>query len=317
MCSAVKHPILLPRRAPLSSLIIDFIHSNHFHAGPALTLALLRGKYWIPTAAKLIRGRINRCVHCRIQRAKPIAPIMAPLPRARFEDIRPFVQTGVDYAGPFLIKESQRRNASLGKAYLCLFFCMSSKALHLELVSALTTTAFLACLDRFISRRGAPSTIWSDHGTNLVGASRFLKEIYRLRVKNQTAVTNNLALSGVEWKFIPPRAPHFGGLWEAVIKSVKRLLSSSVGSQPFTFEELATAPECLHTLQQQQKWTKKNPTPDVGDLVILLEKRSLVGQWPVARVSKAFPGRDGVTHTLMVRTPSGLKGHGGQSVHQA
>nr|XP_024215960.1 uncharacterized protein LOC106692822 [Halyomorpha halys] len=241
ICSTVKHPILLPRRAPLTSLIIDFIHSKHFHAGPALTLALLRGKNWIPTATKLIRERIHRCVHCRIQRAKPIAPIMAPLPRARFEEIRPFAQTGVDYAGPFLIKESKRRNASLGKAYLCLFICMSSKALHLELVSALTTTAFLACLDRFISRRGAPSTIWSDHGTNFVGASRFLKEIYSHQMQNQTAVTNNLALSGVEWKFIPPRAPHFGGLWEAGIKSVKRLLSSSVGSQPFTFEELATA----------------------------------------------------------------------------
>ncbi|XP_014294754.1 uncharacterized protein [Halyomorpha halys] len=287
---------------------------------------------------------------------------MAPLPRARFKKTRPFAQTGVDYTGPFLIKESKRRNASLGKAYLCLFICMSSKALHLELVSALTTKAFLTCLDCFISRCGAPSTISSDHGTNFVGASRFLKEIYRFQVKNQTAVTNNLALNGVEWKFIPPRAHHFRGLWEAGIKSVKRLLSSSVGSQPFTFEELATAlvkieallnsrPLCpltedacsrffdtwtlprraetprsssssiskwrvveaqiaqlwnrwrkeyLHTLQQRQKWTKKSPTPEVGDLVILLEKRSLVGQWPVARVSKTFPGRDGVTRTLMV-----------------
>lgn len=375
---AQKHPILLPRQTHFAKLVIDSLHSDHYHAGPALTLALLRGKYWIPSAAKLIRGKIQRCVYCRIQRAKPITPIMAPLPRSRFEEVRAFSQTGVDYAGPFLIKESRRRNASLGKAYLCLFICLSSKALHLELVSSLTTSSFLASLERFISRRGSPRTIWSDHGTNFVGASKFLKEVFKFQKENHSFVSDACSVRGVEWKFIPPRAPHFGGLWEAGVKSVKRLLASSVGNQPYTFEELTTAlakveallnsrPLCpltedttnfdfltpghfliggpisslpqlseensnplpsfmsrwklieaqishiwnrwrkeyLHTLQQRKKWTEQKPTLNVGDLVVLLEKRSIVGQWPVARVSATFPGRDGVIRTLTVRTPSG------------
>lgn len=246
--SSAKHPMLLPYNSSLSRLVIDEIHQSHFHCGPSLTLALLRGKYWIPRAARLIRNRIQRCVHCRLQLAKPVSPFMAPLPKDRFQQFRAFANTGVDYAGPFSIKVSTRRNAKISKPYLCLFVCMASKAVHLELVSSLSTPAFLATLERFISRRGTPSTIWSDHGTNFVGASRFLKDVYKFQREVEDAITESLCPRGIEWKFIPPRAPHFGGLWEAGVKSAKSLLSRSVGKQPMTFEELTTTfarIECL------------------------------------------------------------------------
>ncbi|XP_066907670.1 uncharacterized protein [Halyomorpha halys] len=102
-------------------------------------------------------------------------------------------------------------------------------------------SAFLTSLERFIARRGALSAILPDHGTNFVGASSFLKEVYKFQKESQTIVTNNLAQKGIDWKFILPRAPYFGGLWEAGVKSMKRLLASSVRSQLFAFEALATA----------------------------------------------------------------------------
>lgn len=176
------------------------MHTRHFHAWPTLTLALIRSKFWIPGAYKKIRGILFQCVPCRLQRAKPMIPIMASLPKSRFTEFRAFSQVGVDYAGPFLIKESHRRNASLAKAYLCIFICMATKNIHLEAVSALTTTALLAALDRFFSRRGIPCTVWSDHGTNFIGASRFLKDVYIFLHKNERDIAHRLAPSGVEWK---------------------------------------------------------------------------------------------------------------------
>lgn len=372
-----KHPILLPHGAHYSALVVDHIHNFNFHAGTTLCLSLLRSKYWILRATRLIRGRIHRCVPCRLIKAKPLAPVMAPLPKGRFHQGKAFTQVGVDYAGPFLIKESRRRNAALGKAYLCLFVCFTTKALHLELVSSLSTPAFLAALDRFVARRGAPSVIWSDNGSNFLGASRFIRQAFKTHREDCDSIQRHLAPRGIEWKFIPPRAPHFGGLWEAGVKSVKNLLVTNVGKHPLTFEELSTVlsriegllnsrPLCsitedvndleyltpghfilgapltslpssteaprisssmrtrwnllkdqishvwnrwsrdyLHTLQQRSKWTRSEPGLKVGDLVILLERRLTVGQWPVARVVDVLPGRDGITRTVTVRTPSG------------
>lgn len=369
-----RHPALLPAKSAIAKLIVAHIHTQHFHAGPTLTLSLLRSKFWVPGATKLIRSLISRCVSCRIRNAKPLNPMMGILPPERFEQFRAFSNTGVDYAGPLQIKESNLRKTAVRKGYLCLFVCMASKAVHLELVSSLSTPAFLAALERFIARRGVPNCIHSDHGTNFVGASRFLKDLHKFHQSIGDMVVENLASKGIKWKFIPPRAPHFGGIWEAGIKQVKRLLASSIGGHPQTYEELSTtlarvesllnsrplcsisedvnnfqfltpghfligAPlnslpepfetnlsyryrwclvqnqissiwnrwrkEYLHTLQQRSKWTRKIPNIQEGELVILMEKRSLVGQWPVARVLETLPGRDGTVRTVVVRTPAG------------
>ena len=122
------------------------------------------------------------------------------------------------------------------------FACLFVKAVHLELVSDLTTEAFIAALRRFISRRGYPSLIWSDHGTNFVGANRELKELSKFLCSQQAQGTISEFCNGknIEWKFIPEKAPHFGGIWESAVKSAKLHLSRVVGSVKLTFEELST-----------------------------------------------------------------------------
>ena len=108
------------------------------------------------------------------------------------------------------------------KSYVYVFVSMSVKAVHLEVVSDLTTDAFLACLKRFIAKRGRPTSIWRDHGTNFVGANHSLKELYEflLSQKIKAVVCDFSSNQGIDWHFIPRRAPHFGGLWEAALKLI-------------------------------------------------------------------------------------------------
>ncbi|XP_050298577.1 uncharacterized protein LOC126737642 [Anthonomus grandis grandis] len=168
--------------------------------------------------------------------------IMADLPKSRVVPSRPFLTTGVDFGGPFIIKSSSLRRAKIEKAYIALFVCMVTKAVHLELVSSLSSQAFLACFKRFISRRGCPATIFSDNGTNFSGASNQIKEVYDTLKSQQTQeqLTAFFSCHEIQWQFIPPFSPHWGGLWEAAIKSTKHHLRRLIGNQNLTFEDFST-----------------------------------------------------------------------------
>ena len=163
------------------------------------------------------------------------------LPIERITPDSVFNKVGVDYAGPVYIKHGHVRKPVVVKAYICVFVSLSVKAVHLELTSDLTTEAFIASLRRFISRRGKPSLIWSDNGSNFVGASRELKEFMEFlrNQKTQMTISKFCSVENIQWKFIPEHAPHFGGLWEAAVKSVKTHLRHVVSHHKFTFEEFS------------------------------------------------------------------------------
>ena len=235
-----RYPVLLPKAAHLSKLLCDNAHKISLHSGPRTVQALIQQQYWIVSLRGLLRQRIHRCLTCHKFRAKPLQPLMADLPAARVQQSRAFTHVGTDFAGPFMVKFSLRRNAPSVKGYLCLFVCMATKAVHLELVSEMSTVAFLACFDRFLSRRGLPAHVYSDCGRNYVGAARHLREMLDLLRHSEPAVTNALAARGVLWTFNPPYAPNFGGLWEAGVKSAKSLLHRLISDTPHTFEEYAT-----------------------------------------------------------------------------
>ena len=132
---------------------------------------------------------------------------MADLPADRVTPQPVFSQVTTDFAGPFLVKSSTLRNAKLMKAYFCIFVCLSTKAVHLEPVSALTTEAFFGALQRFISRRGAPVLIRSDCGTNYVGARNQLMEVQSFLRSSNDAITHTLANQHVTWLLNPPKGP--------------------------------------------------------------------------------------------------------------
>lgn len=166
---------------------------------------------------------------------------MGNLPQNRIKPSPPFLNTGIDYLGPIFTRDRRARGYKTFKSYVCLFICFATKAIHLEAVSDHTTESFLAALKRFISRRGMSQTIYSDNATNFVGAKNELKRLRELIIKNADNFVRSLSNEGneIEWKFIPPKSPHFGGLWESNVKLVKSHMTRVIGNNIFTFEELS------------------------------------------------------------------------------
>lgn len=237
-----KYQILLPKRHPFTNLLIDFYHRTHLHVGPQTLQFALAQTYWILCARDAVRMRTLRCIPC--VRARPVAPqpSMAQLPAARVRALRAFLHTMVDFAGHFHLKSSKFRNAKIFKSYVCVFVCMSTKAIHLELVPDLTTESFLNALRRFISRRGYCKNIYSDNGRTYVGCNRYLNELYTfLRSEsNQFAINNQLANVQVTWHFSPSYASHFNGLVERAVGSLKRHLHRVIGTLTLTQDEFNT-----------------------------------------------------------------------------
>jgi len=164
-------------------------------------------------------------------------PNHGPLPKERTIIQHPFTCTGVDFCGPINVRSGIRRVIPV-KAYISVFVCFSTRAIHLELVYGLTTDAFLAALKRFIARRGHCSHIFSDNGTNFVGANKEIQS-YLKSLQNNIGIQDNLTSLGIQWKFIPPSSPHFGGLFESAVETETQLSKITNGAI-LTFEELST-----------------------------------------------------------------------------
>ena len=167
---------------------------------------------------------------------------MGQLPAPRINPSFPFLHSGVDYAGPFWLKSGHPRRPIRTKGYLAVFVCLATKAIHLEVVSSMTTPAFISALKRFISRRNLPRHIYSDNGSNFVGARNELAELFQFLSlpSTQVAVKEELLARRITWHFIPDRAPHFGGIWEAGVKAAKHCLRGAIGKTMLSFEEMTT-----------------------------------------------------------------------------
>ena len=237
-----KHPIILDAKDPLVVLLCSYLHVCLGHCGPTLLLVSAGRKFHIVNARKLTRSICSQCKVCRKAAPRTKPQQLGELPADRVSITPAFGSTGLDFAGPFTLKRGHTRKPSYIKAYLCLFVCLSTKAVHIEVVSDLTTLAFMAALRRFVARRGCPNTISSDNGSNFIGAKNNLKELYSFLQSTDTNsnIHQYLLSRRITWNNIPERAPHFGGLWESAVKKMKYHLKRVVGSQILTYEELST-----------------------------------------------------------------------------
>ncbi|XP_071652143.1 uncharacterized protein [Temnothorax longispinosus] len=226
----VKHPALLPGKHRLTELVIERTHRLHLHPGRRTLHYFLSQEFWILGAHQAIRRCLSRCYRCFRANSRTAQPYMADLPADRVRQAKPFSITGVDYAGPFSVYNRRSRGATPFKAYVCLFVCFTTKAVHLELAFSLTTESFLSALRRFMARRGRCSQLYSDCETNFVGAQRELAN--RMQAASER--------EKIRWTFNPPSPPHFGGLWEARVKTMKTHLKRVIGSQILTVEEFGT-----------------------------------------------------------------------------
>ena len=235
-----KHPVILPRHDRFVRLLVEDAHKVTLHGGPQVMSSFLHRSCWIIGGSRLVQSVYRRCVVCARFTGRSVRQQMAPLPACRLTALRPFAYTGIDFAGPFPIRMSKGRGAKATKGYLAVFVCMAVRAVHLEVVSDLTTEAFLAAFSRFTSRRGVCVKVYSDNGTTFKGAAAELSNIFDAASPDLQRMAGQLASQGTSWEFIPPRAPHFGGLWEAAVKSFKFHYRRVLGESKLTFEEMST-----------------------------------------------------------------------------
>jgi hypothetical protein len=189
----------------VTKLIVKHFHelSNHT-AGTNFVLSQLNQRYWIPAAREEIWEWEKECNTCKKKKNKAGAQIMGPLPPSRLRlTYRAFDQAAVDYAGPFQM--IQGRGKTRNKCWLCVFTCMSTRAVHLEVAWGLDTDSFLNAFTRFTSRRGILKEMLSDNGTNFVGAVNELKELVCQLDKDK--IKRNATNVSVKWNFNPPAAP--------------------------------------------------------------------------------------------------------------
>lgn len=235
-----KHPAIIPRDSAFAALIVRDAHQRTLHGGTQATLATLRQRYWVIGGRNAVGTIVRRCVRCARFRAVTAQEMMGQLPRSRVSPSRPFLNTGVDYAGPFELKTFRGRAGRPYKGFLVVFVCFSTSAVHLEMATDYSTQGFLAAFKRFTGRRGICRTLTSDCGTNFVGADAELRRLFRSASRELGDLRHVLAADGTEWRFNPPAAPHFGGKWEAAVKSVKFHLRRVIGDTRLTYEEFST-----------------------------------------------------------------------------
>lgn len=206
----VKHPTILPSHHYFTRLVIIHYHEKLLHAGVQTTLSNIREEFWPIFARSRVKEILHKCIKCRKANPKASWQLMGQLSMARVSAARPFHNTGVDYCGPFYIRDRIRRNSKKYKAYAT-FICMSVKAVHVELVEDLSADSFIAAVKRLIARKGKVGNLYSDNGTNFVGAERVLRQVFETK-EFKDSVQEFATSEQINWHFIPARSPHFGGL---------------------------------------------------------------------------------------------------------
>ncbi|XP_014211623.1 uncharacterized protein LOC106641644 [Copidosoma floridanum] len=270
-----RHPPILRGASSLASLVFSWAHSRALYGEYRVTSAYAAKRAWILGGPRRIKAQLQRCVVCSRLQGRSTTQMMAPVSASRVTPSCAFGRTGVDYAGPFSVLASKGRDIRTMKGYIAVFMCMTTKALHLELVSDLSTATFLGALAQFTGRRGRPSEVWSDNATCFRRADLELREALQIAEINWDLVAGSLASQGIAWDFIPPGAPHFVGLWEAAVKSVKGHLRRVMGSRHLTYEEFSTVLVGIEMVLNGRPLTPLSGDP--SDLEVLTPGHFLVG----------------------------------------
>ena len=366
-----KHPIILPRKHHVTKVLVEHFHRRNGHVGPEHVLSLVREKYWILSGRMVTNQVVNQCFFCRVRRAKRQFPFMADLPKCRAAvDQPPFSHCGCDLCGPVMIKQGRKQL----KRWVVLFTCLTIRCVHLEVVDSCDTDAFILAVRRFTNRRGCPTNIYADNGTNFVGACSELKEFVTKLDKKR--ITDFATTFHIQWHFNPPAAPHMGGAWERLVRSTKQVMYGLVKDHVLTDPQLITwltevehilnsrplthlsedindlepltpnhillgrhrnwtsiadisetdvtsrkkwrqvlalqstfwsrwVKEYLPSLTKRPCWRDRKPNYAVGEMVLVQEEDSKRGKWPLGRITKVMPGKDGVVRTIEVKTKTG------------
>ncbi|KRY45615.1 hypothetical protein T03_10440 [Trichinella britovi] len=255
-----KHPILLPSTHPVVMLLIKRVHERSLHAGTEQTLTDLRQRFWVLKGRSSVKRIVRQCRICKRQSARPYEPIMNELPIDRVAVAAPFERIGIDFAGPVFIKMRNNHRYAL---FVCFWFidtrytCMVTRAIHLELVTSMTTEQFLNAFHRFAARRGYLVLVQSDNFKTFKQADQ---ELRALLSENQLSeIRDALTVNRIKWKYITERAPWNGGYWERIVPTVKESLKKVLGNTRMKEDELRTV------LCEREARINSRPLTFVGD----------------------------------------------------
>ena len=270
-----KFPIILPKKHRVTQLIVKHHHEMESHEmGVNYTLNHLRERYHVIHSRQEVKACIQDCFECKRRfRLHPGKQQMAPLPQFRLQmTYRPFTNCATDYGGPYLT--IQGRGRARTKRYLCLFVCLQTHCCHLEMATSLDTGSFMNAFTRMTARRGWPNEMVSDNGSNFVAANREIREL--VAELDQEQIRRTTANKGVEWYWNPPAAPHFGGVFESMIKAAKRAISAILQDADVTDEELQTCFTGVESLLNSRPLTTISDDPN--DEPVLTPNHFIIGQ---------------------------------------
>lgn len=295
-----KPQILLPPKAPLTLKLMTECHINACHGGRDATLSIFRARWYTSHATRLAQTVCGSCTLCKKLKAKRIEQMMGQMPPERLMPSPPFDSLVLDLFGPYLIRgEVQKRSSS--KVWGIIFIDLVSRAAHIEVTCGYDTKSFLLGLRRFSAIRGWPSTIFSDPGTQLVGASNEIKAAWDAIESDalQLACTQN----GTRWVFGPADSPWYQGAAEALIKSAKRSITAAVGKSRLSMSEILTVfTEVANLLNERPIGIRPSPEHEVSILtpnMLLLGRSTRVNpggyESPVSIYSRVTMVQDVVT----------------------
>lgn len=233
-----RYPIIIPSNSRLARLLLEEAHHETLHGSIQVMLHYTRSKYWIIGARKTAASTVKSCVTCLRFSKQDHHQIMSDLPEERITSSRPFSNCGVDYFGPIKVKRFAGRCKSIDTGYGAVFVCMVTRMVHIECVTDLTAGKFLDALARLAYAYQMPSTMFCDNAKTHIGAKNILTNL--VETWQSREVESFLTLRAIKFKFITPRAPNHGGLWEAAVKSAKYHLKRMILKEAFTFEQYQT-----------------------------------------------------------------------------
>ena len=198
-------------------IALDY-HHMYSHDGPQLLLSAIFRRYFLICGTRKVKPVLSKCPKCLRYSGRCMSQQMSSLLIDRLVFTYPFAATGVDYAGPIKITPSRGRGITSTKGYICIFICLVTRAVHVEIASDLLTKTFLAAFDRFYNQRNLPGTIYSDNGTQFQGAEEEIAKLFSESSSQFARIREYVNDLGVSWSFSLSHGPHFGDIWEAAVK---------------------------------------------------------------------------------------------------
>ena len=232
-----RRPIVLAHHCPIVELYVLHLHDKFYHAGPTFIMGMLNREFYLVHGKKEVKRILLKCFHRGC--LKPVAlgdQQMAPLPATRIDNMTCYHNVSVDLFGPIVIKAHENNDKVTKKVYGCIFTCLVSRGIHLELMPSMGTDAFLDAFRKFCARKGCPTEMYSDNALYFKAADKELRALFSSI--SWSKISNYAREKGITWTFSVPLAPFKNGVTERLVQTVKRPLRKLLAGHLMTFSQL-------------------------------------------------------------------------------